>query len=625
MIIAFKDILKKHQRVKRDKELYKNIKNIAPYYHVKDWEDQYKRQLDLQKFMRRINLSKSTGKIVDPKIDSITQLTDSGDIRTADNEEGDEDWLTNFLSTETASSPGHIGNIRKVKAAHVKGINNRPATAPAGEIRSRKSLQDSSRVGSVEVFVPSPSPENSVPDNKPGLSIATVFPSDTALEDVVVVNISDHSSKGSASQTQAVTSSIPKRKKTMTASFSAKADQEFQVVIQGEDFSPDLTRIGEDGALSWPANAANQRRKSGKPQQVEKVNLASIKRLVRLVDLNLGSDLKPLKENDAHSCDGNESTQSTEVGNAGEYSISAEITCWLNREEDPTFVFAIVGFEEKQKSRYPKTPTAAAAAAAQRDMSSHSKRQILLETEAEISFTDLCNPGLLRLSRNNAHEVNIIRELLEHVSRKEGALQSGDLEMLQRFAHDISSAVELVVHRDEQLTDARVVLNVAADFNIISEFSSRRAAGMRFDPTLLSGSLSLSFHLQYSTVQNIHVFIQYTIHTFIEKTYTLLQSAVQIPLVIHGTSNAPSFSFPVLEDDVGAAEGAAAAVATAAGSSLEDYREVEPHAIFPNEKLYCFVKISTIADDQVEKRRYIRLCLMYLLCTHMCADLKYCT
>ena len=37
--------------------------------------------------MRRINLSKSTGKIVDTKIDSITQLTVSGDILTADEDE----------------------------------------------------------------------------------------------------------------------------------------------------------------------------------------------------------------------------------------------------------------------------------------------------------------------------------------------------------------------------------------------------------------------------------------------------------------------------------------------------------------------------------------------------------
>eukprot|EP01036_Dinobryon_divergens_P027988 gene27988-36860_t len=522
--------------------------------------------------MRRINLSKSTGKIADPKIDSVTQLTVSGDILTADNDDDDDDWLTNFLSTETASSPGHIGNIRKVKAAaHAKGTNNRPATAPAGEVRPRKSIQDSSEVIRVDVLVPSPSPENSVLINNTDSSIAAFFPSDTALvEDVAVVHISDHSSKGSVSQSQVATTSAPKRKKTMTASFSAKADQEFQVITQGEDFSTDLTIVGEVGTLPWPANAANQRRKSGKPQQVEKISLVSIKRFVRLVDYNLGSDLKPCKENDSHSCDGNESTESTEVGNAVECSISTEITCWLNREIEPTFILSIVGFEEKEKSKYPKTPTAAVAAA--RDMSSHSKRKILLETEAEISFTDLCNPGLVRLSRNNTHETNIIKELLEHVSRKEtGALQSGDLEMLQRFAHDISSAVELVVHKDEQLADARVVLNVAADFNIVSEFSSHHVAGMRFDHTLLS-----------------------------EKTYILLRSAVQIPLVIHGTSNAPSFSFPVSGDEVGAAaDGAAAAVVAAAVSSLEDYREVEPHAIFPHEKLFCLVRIYTIADDQV--------------------------
>ena len=132
--------MKKHQRIKRDNELYKNIRNIAPYYHVKVWEDQYQRQLDLQKYMRRVNLSKSTGKIVDTKIDSITQLTVSGDILTADEDEDNEDWLTNFLSTETSSSPGHVGNIRKVKAAHVKGSNKtRPATAPVGDKRPLKS------------------------------------------------------------------------------------------------------------------------------------------------------------------------------------------------------------------------------------------------------------------------------------------------------------------------------------------------------------------------------------------------------------------------------------------------------------------------------------------------------
>ena len=89
--------------------------------------------------MRRVNLSKSTGKIVDTKIDSITQLTVSGDILTADEDEDNEDWLTNFLSTETSSSPGHVGNIRKVKAAHVKGSKTRPATAPVGDKRPLKS------------------------------------------------------------------------------------------------------------------------------------------------------------------------------------------------------------------------------------------------------------------------------------------------------------------------------------------------------------------------------------------------------------------------------------------------------------------------------------------------------
>ena len=485
--------MKKHQRIKRDNELYKNIRNIAPYYHVKVWEDQYQRQLDLQKYMRRVNLSKSTGKIVDTKIDSITQLTVSGDILTADEDEDNEDWLTNFLSTETSSSPGHVGNIRKVKAAHVKGSKTRPATAPVGEKRPLKSAVE---VNNNTVLLPnqsqSPAPETliSISHQQPTVFVETNFPSNAVIKDDVIINISEHSSSGS----QAAAASVPRRKKTMTASFSAKIDQ---VIILEEALPSDLINVEDVVGISWPTNTTNQRRKSIKPQQVEKVNLVAVQRFVRLVDLNVGSDLKSIVD-DNFSCDGNESTHSTDVSNAGEYCIPAEITCWINREDEPTFVVAIVCFEEKEKNGLPK-------AAASRDTSIHSKRQILLETEAEINFRDLFNPGLLRLSKNNAHEINLMKELLEHVSRKEGALQSSDLEMLQRFAHDISSAVELVVHKHERFADARVLLNVAADLNIVSEFSSHHITGMRFDPTLLSGLI-----------------ICYIIHTFIH-TYIYTQ------------------------------------------------------------------------------------------------------
>jgi hypothetical protein len=98
------------------------------------------------------------------------------------------------------------------------------------------------------------------------------------------------------------------------------------------------------------------------------------------------------------------------------------------------------------------------------------------------------------------------------------------------------------------------------------------------------------------------------LHYCTEKTCTLLKSVAQIPLVIHGTT---SFSFPAPEDIVDPAEGAAAAAAAAVSSS-KDCCEIEPHAIFPNEKLFCLVKICTVADDQVKKMKKLWNQTMYI-------------
>jgi hypothetical protein len=56
--------------------------------------------------------------------------------------------------------------------------------------------------------------------------------------------------------------------------------------------------------------------------------------------------------------------------------------------------------------------------------------------------------------------------LLQRISRKHGILRGKDLELLQRFASDLAFAVELSVQRGEKLSDARVVLNVAADAQV---------------------------------------------------------------------------------------------------------------------------------------------------------------
>ena len=492
----------KHHRVERDKKFYSNLKHIAPYYHVNKWEDDYKRQKGLQKFMRRVNYNRLPD-FVDPwlkkKDTTLTYKTSRPYTTQGESGQTDEDWLVHFLSADSSTSPGHVGNIRKVKDARGKS-RQRPHTAdvamppPSSSISKEEGSEITLQtMASLTIF-------DDMENVPPTASISTLGATATLAEGNSTTSISVQSiNKGICEENSSEGYPHRSRRKSVCSSsgVAGVGDTELAPIVSrsaavrrsrfldSESMLP-IQTLPTTAASTPTAVASTPKKRSNsfmKSNASEKIDLISIQKLIRVVDQNMISP-RAAAEFDSNKRNGDESVRS--MGD-GEFFIPAEISCFMYHG-DPVLVLMVVSYEEREERGYDSS---------ERDMSDPGgKGRILFETECEVNLKDLSDAGLLSVSRSESDEA-YIQDVLLRVARKHGGFRGRDLELLQRIGNDLTSAVELLVSKGDLLLDARLVLNVLKDERDSTAATHRSAHAIdptRQDHTFLPGLLVCSIH-----------------------------------------------------------------------------------------------------------------------------------
>jgi len=607
---SFRDVYSGFQRVKKDKENKTIIKNIEPYYRKEVWSKDYEKQLELHKFIRRVPYKRSSNYKEPWEIRDGKQLSDksklNGESISTSFEGGDDDddnnWLNHFLqqSSNESSTTSHVGNIRKVKDANAK----RPATT--GMIKS-SSICSSNDGGSFFI-------ENSVDDYN-----GKVFEEDNLsnyspklsqeIDSIPIINSLDIKMNNSfcLSNHEAII-------KEVSNSTPSKLRRSFSINNVNSLFDVDLTLLTMStmtGVSATSSSSGPTRRKSMRP--VEKIDLLSIRRSVRVVDQNLIDPIdisdvdstqlgevsvsnaaaavrKAFKISPDYNC-GSQHSGSNSNNNSlhslpfhrksslppleapiiGGLLLPTDITCWIIRGE-PVLVLSIVAYEGKHNvdvgNSHHRDSFDISHHISQYNtnhQSNSNNAQRIIELETEINLKDLSGLLSSTISRHEAsEEVGFIEELLQRISRKHGILRGKDLEMLQRFACDLAFAVELSVQRGEKLSDARVVLNVAADAQVHRD---------SFGDSGGEGALSGEADGGRKAAEMEKILLP-------DKSRILLQRGALISIVILNMPANRSFN----ADEMG-------------GQDFTSSVIVNKPPV--TEKVYCLVKIKATPDDQL--------------------------